>query len=653
MLPLMNILLFDGLILHEPLRAAGHNILVHSPPETGIIRLPEVLAEHNFTPDLIVQSEHLARRVLIQGLPEAPCPKVFWAIDSHLNLYWHRYYARLFDAVLTPHPSLWAELPPEWRHPRVVPFSKPGYARPFKPHTERTNLISLVGVLNKHRHLRLRLAELLKNYWGVEARQNIPFAEMLNLYDDTKIIPNESIAREVNYRLMETASCGAVPLTQDVGPDQDSLFEPGREMLVYRDAAELVAQINALIANPAKAEAIGRAAWERVQRDHLPANRVATLEALARELNPKLAENATQSVTQAALAPLNSHEALSALPNAPLALPPAAPLAPPAPAEAIASPAVPATLPLKARGVSTNHSAANSVNHAALQKSALPNGSPAAPSAPAAPPLDHDQEDALLWLCLVQMHRSWHPELRPDQLIAQSIHLPQDPESLSYRLRLLAEYNGPQNVMPQLEQILSQNMHRASLDLNLAGSLIALRAGHQNLARQFLYRQQLYGQNNQKRASPNVARPESPHALCLAWADFLSKAGRKAQLGLTVNTAFGIPECAWTVLLLARHLLNPKPGAAPTPDELSILKKIEALTGNIKGLEFYHLGYIAQLCLAEPDNWMLQMRYADACLQTFHLEEGLAEREAAQGRDRRRREGGASLERGTPRGITR
>ena len=649
----MNILLFDGLILHEPLRAAGHNILVYSPPETGIIRLPKVLAEHNFTPDLIVQSEHLARRVLIQGLPEAPCPKVFWAIDSHLNLYWHRYYARLFDAVLTPHPSLWAELPPEWRHPRVVPFSKPGYARPFKPHAARTNLISLVGVLNKHRHLRLRLAELLKNYWGIEARQNIPFADMLDLYDDTKIIPNESIAREVNYRLMETASCGAVPLTQDVGPDQDSLFEPGREMLVYRDAAELVAQINSLIANPAKAEAIGRAAWERVQRDHLPASRVTTLEALARELNPKLAESAPQVEIQDSPAPPNNHEALPALPDTPLALPVATHPADPAPApnEAIANPAVPAMIPLKVSAASINRSTANNGKPAAPQKSAASGGTPAAPiapaapAAPAAPPLDHDHEDALLWLCLVQMHRSWRPEVRPDQLIAQSVNLPHDPESLSYSLRLLAEYNGPQSVMPQLEQILSQNIHRASLDLNLAGSLIALRAGHQQLARQFLYRQQLYGQNNQKRAAPNATRPESPQALCLAWADLLSKAGRKAQLGLTVNTTFGIPECAWTTLLLAQHLLSPKPGAAPTPDELGILKKIEALTGNIKGLEFYHLGYIAQLCLAEPDNWMLQMRYADACLQTFHLEEGLAEREAAQGRGGRRRE------RGTPRGI--
>lgn len=550
----MNILLVDGQVLAEPLRQAGHNVLHYSPPESGIAYLPQILAKNEFTPDLILHAEHLARRLLLQGLSQIACPKFFWAIDSHLNLYWHRYYARLFDAVLTPHPSLWAELPPEWRHPRVHQFTKPGYARPFKPHKERAILLSLVGVLDSHRHLRLNLAALLKTYWGVEARQNIPFAEMLSLYDDSKIIPNESIAREVNYRLMESASCGAVPLTQDVGPDQDSLFERGREMLIYRDAAELVAHINALAADPVRAEAIGRAAWQRVQRDHLPANRVAMLEKLTHELS--------------------------------LELYPKAPKQP-----------------------------QNLINHTIQAKENLP--------------LDCDQECALLWLCLVQMHRSWRLESRPDELIAQSIHLPDAPESVSYRLRLLAEYNAPQRVMPQLEQILSQNQHRASLDLNLAGSLIALRAGHHHLARQFLYRQQLYG-NSKIVTGRRGTRPESAQDLCLAWADLLTKAGRKAQLGLTVNSASGIPECAWTTLLLGLHLLNSNPAQTPTSDEIIILKKIEALTSGVKGLEFYHLGYLAQLCLAEPDNWMLQMRYAEACLQTFRLEEGLAERKAAE-----------------------
>ncbi len=549
----MNILLVDGVVLLNSLREAGHNVLHFSPSEVGTIDLPAVLAKNRFTPDLIFQAEHLARRLLLAGLPGINCPKIFWAIDSHLNLYWQRYYARLFDAVLTPHPSLWRDLPPEWRHPCVRQFTKPGWARPFKPHGERSRLLSLVGVLNKHRHLRLKLAELLKTRWGVEARQNIAFNDMLDLYDDTRLIPNESIAREVNFRLMETASCGAVPLTQDVGPDQDSLFEPGREMLVYRDAVELVAQIEALAANPERAEAIGRAAWERVQREHLPAHRVAQIEALAQELARGTAQEPTRGTAQE-----------------------------------------PTQEPIPEKRT---------------------------------PPLTEEHSLALLWLCNVQMHRSWQVENRPVALLAAGESLLQTPEILAYRLRLVAEYDKAPAALPALEQILAQNLHRSDLDLNLAGSLIAVRARNWPVALQFWLRQTLYGREGQNYApGRDVAKPQNFYELCLAWSDLLPKAGRKAQLGLTVNSAAGIPECAWTVLLLAQTL----PQDQIPPKDLPRLKRIEALTANIKGLEFYHLGYLAQLCLAEPDDWRLQMRYADACLQTFRLEEGLAERAAAE-----------------------
>ena len=533
----MNILLVDGAVLLNPLREAGHQVLHYSPPEAGTVPLRGILDKHDFEPDLILQSEHLGRRLLLAGLPAAACPKIFWAIDSHLNLWWHRYYARLFDSVLTPHPSLWRALPLEWRHPRVHHFTKPGTARPFRPHSERTHLLSLVGVLNEHRYLRLKLAELLKKRWGVEARQGLSFADMLALYDDTRVIPNESIAREVNFRLMEAASCGAVPLTQDVGPDQDDLFTPGKETLVYRDGAELIAHIEALAADPARAEAIGRAAWERVQREHLPAHRMAQIEEIAQELK---AEKNNEKNT---------------------------------PVEA---------------GV---------------------------------------DEASILWLCAVQMHRSWHVVDHPAALLAQGQNLPQTSEILAYRLRLLAEYNGAQAARPPVEQALAQNLHRDDLDLNLAGSLIAVRANDFPLALQFWLRQNLYGRPGQKITPGRVAaKPENLYELCLAWADLLAKAGRKAQLGLTVNSAYGIPECAWTTLILAQNFA---PAQTPAAD-LPRLSKIEALTANIKGLEFYHLGYIAQVCLAQPDDWRLQMRYAEACLQTFRLEEGLAERAQAE-----------------------
>lgn len=258
------------------LTSAGHTVRT---PDVGhgILDLPNWLATHDFTPDLIFQEEWLGPRLLVCGLEAIPCPKVFWAIDSHLNMYWHRHYGRLFDLVLTPHVTLHTRQPEGWRLPAIGRFARPGYQRTWIPHAQRNHDISFVGVLNNHRMLRAWLAELLTNRYGVVAQQNVPFADMLHLYDDTRLLPNEAICNEVNYRLMEGASCGACVLTPDAGDDLASLFEPGREILVYRDGLELRDMLDFLQRRPAVAEAIGRSARQRVLATHLPEHAIPIL----------------------------------------------------------------------------------------------------------------------------------------------------------------------------------------------------------------------------------------------------------------------------------------------------------------------------------------------------------------------------------------
>ena len=92
---------------------------------------------------------------------------------------------------------------------------------------------------------------------------------MLKLYDNTRILPNESLCAEVNFRLVEDASCGCCLLTPDIGEDQDALLEPGKKCLIYANGLELLEQIDLPAARPEQAEAIGYAAWRRIQAEHL------------------------------------------------------------------------------------------------------------------------------------------------------------------------------------------------------------------------------------------------------------------------------------------------------------------------------------------------------------------------------------------------
>ena len=101
----MNILLVDCDFGELP----GHTVRKANLGDTGgivpvqwLLNAPEADGG-NFRPDVIIQMEYLGRRVFLSGMSELDCPKIFWAVDSHLNLFWQRWYGRLFDVVLTPH----------------------------------------------------------------------------------------------------------------------------------------------------------------------------------------------------------------------------------------------------------------------------------------------------------------------------------------------------------------------------------------------------------------------------------------------------------------------------------------------------------------------------------------------------------------------
>ena len=257
------------------MRENGHAVLALH-PEPGLHSLQELLAQYSFVPDLIFQTENLGPRLIFTDLHALPCPKLFWSVDSHLNMFWHRHYGRLFDCVFSPHISLHAVQPEDWRLPRLARLAKEGTARPFQPHSRRRNMLAFVGRLSGDRGPRKNMLHILASR-GLEPQDGLTLEAMLERYDNTRILPNESLCTEVNFRLMEGASCGCCLLTPAVGEDQDVLLEPGKECLIYTNGLELLEQIDRLAANPQLTEAIGHAAWLRIQSEHLPKHRAAAI----------------------------------------------------------------------------------------------------------------------------------------------------------------------------------------------------------------------------------------------------------------------------------------------------------------------------------------------------------------------------------------
>jgi glycosyltransferase involved in cell wall biosynthesis len=79
-----------------------------------------------------------------------------------------------------------------------------------------------------------------------------------------------------NMRLYEATGVGALLVT-DEGSNLAELFEPGREVVTYRDEDELVERISYFLAHEDEAEAIGQAGKARTLRDHSYATRMREL----------------------------------------------------------------------------------------------------------------------------------------------------------------------------------------------------------------------------------------------------------------------------------------------------------------------------------------------------------------------------------------
>lgn len=130
-------------------------------------------------------------------------------MDSHLNIHWHTYYTRLFDAVFTPHLDWYRTIPPTWTPVRLERLAGPGAQVPFRPHAERNRVLAFVGRNDPvSRPLRARFLALLRPP-GLTAVDGMSHADMIRVYGDARIVPNESITWEVNFRLLEGASAGA------------------------------------------------------------------------------------------------------------------------------------------------------------------------------------------------------------------------------------------------------------------------------------------------------------------------------------------------------------------------------------------------------------------------------------------------------------
>ncbi len=497
--------------LANTFKSMGHEVLaLESAKENTLLDLPSVLSKHDFVPDLVFQEEFLGNRVILQGLEQLDCPKIFWSLDTHLNLFWQAHYFRLFDGIMTPHAEMLRQS--GLQCPPFARLARFGYELPWRPHAQRPYKVAFVGRQTEHRPLRLALVDFLKEQYEAAIFSDIPFPQMLEQYMQSCLAPNEAIAAEVNFRLMETASCGCLVFSQNIGPDQDVLFTPGMEIQTYEDITELRELMDHFIARPDLAERKARAAWERIRAEHLASHRAQAVLDFAAGLSASAAKG--------------------------------------------------------------------------------------------------DAARSALWLTLWAMRKGGRNSMPLPRLENALQQLPVTPDVLAAMLDIKIALKDSNGFLEIAAALLATENLASDIRCNLAGSLGALLLDAWSLAKQFWYRQTRSDRQQSRR------RPENPAELCLLWAVELQRMGLFHQPGLGYSPGRHTPGSALECLELALRYDS---------DNQKVLRKLEEVHSQIKGNDFFRMGYLSLLSLGSPYNWRTGLTLGLLNLRTFRLQQGLEE----------------------------
>src|SRR3989442_2188302 len=273
--------------LVDPLRALGHEVIVafEEFPALAVPGVPfDVRALWRrlpFAPDLLLVADTLGPQALPFGLEDVPVPRVYYAVDVHVNFFWQRYYARLFDLVLVAQKDYVPlfDVPARW-----LPWGAD--ERVFRERgLGRVHYLVFAGTIDPAtRPKRAAIVACLRERFGLETfgesvEKRLSWDEMAALFASSKIVLNEAILGDLNFRVFEAMACGALLVTERIDNGLLDLFTPDEHLAVY-GPDDLVARVTHYVRADAERERVAANGAHAVRERHTLRARMAELSAV-------------------------------------------------------------------------------------------------------------------------------------------------------------------------------------------------------------------------------------------------------------------------------------------------------------------------------------------------------------------------------------
>jgi len=288
----------------EELRSFGHTVITASPPENQSLTYDEATSSRRFDiafsrnselKELLARVPPIERLVYfddsnpdfyLKNLQDCPVPSLLYSIDAHIHHNRHPHFCGMFDRVLVAQKDFVAKFaayqPAAYWFPLWAPLT-------FEPCPEKSIDVCFRGSLTReHRPKRVAFLERLSKLIKIDAQ----VADYAEAFCRARIILNETISGDVNFRVFEAMMCGGMLLTPRTSNGLTDLFEPGIDLVTYQDdnEAEAAEKIKYYLAHEKERARIAANGRKKILAHHTALIRARQFEEhlLALEKTPRL-----------------------------------------------------------------------------------------------------------------------------------------------------------------------------------------------------------------------------------------------------------------------------------------------------------------------------------------------------------------------------
>ncbi|MCC6219618.1 MAG: glycosyltransferase family 1 protein [Deltaproteobacteria bacterium] len=290
----MSIVLLNQLWFQEELRAQGHRVISAASRSKGAdiciarpgTHIEEILAQMpaGFYPDCLIYYDD-SGPITVLGLEKCDIPKVFFSVDAHHHSAWHSHFACAFDETLVAQKDYIPEFKKFNNSVTWFPLWAPVS---IEPKSEKTCEVSFRGNLCSRAHpKRVQFFKKLRELVDVEI--DASEGRYRDIYPASRIVVNQAVKRDVNFRVFEGMMCGAFMLTTNTENGLGELFEIGKELVVYEDgdAEDAANKIRYYLENEVEREKIAAAGRKTIIERHTAKKRGRDLERILLSLEKK------------------------------------------------------------------------------------------------------------------------------------------------------------------------------------------------------------------------------------------------------------------------------------------------------------------------------------------------------------------------------